>query len=1134
MRTRSQTGFAALQTEGAILPADLLRRIAEGDASLGGLDSVSYHLPPGERLSEAVSRSWSRLQGSWAAFKSAKDRLPEADAGTTLTREKWLLPLFQELGYGRLTPAKPITIGEKSYGISHGWQHTPLHLVSFRLDLDKRQPGAAGASKSSPHSLLQELLNRSEEHLWGIVSNGLCLRILRDNASLSRQAFVEFDLEAIFDGELYADFALLWLLCHQSRVEGDEPGSCCLEKWSKAAKEQGARVFDRLRTGVEAAISALGAGFLVHPANSQLRDRLRNGALETQDYYRELLRHVYRVLFLFVAEDRQLLQSSTSSPESKTRYARYFSTQRLRRLSNRLRGSRHGDLFVAHRLVTAWLGSMTGRKEMGLPALGSFLFADAAVAETGRCQLSNSDFLKVIRALAFAETDGVRRPVDYKNIGAEELGSVYESLLELVPRVDINSGLFELGLTAGHERKTTGSYYTPDSLVQALLDTALRPVLDTACLSVDPESALLGLRVCDPACGSGHFLVAAAHHIAYRLAYVRAGLSEPTPDLVRVALRDVVGRCLFGVDLNPMAVELCKVSLWMETLEPGKPLSFLDHHIRLGNALVGATRDVIAAGIPDGAFEPLEGDDASTCRELKKRNGAERSSGQTAMLFQPEANEFVGQVRRGLTEIDAIEDSTLEGIAARELRWTALESSDSMRRARLAADAWCSAFFWKKWPGSVLPLTSGQLATLEVADTGPSTEREKEIRRLAEMNRCFHWHVAFPNVCDGRRGFDVVVGNPPWVSYTGRQQVSISARTLSLLRARFPEIARWPATHSAFLLLASELCSEGGRIGMVLPRQVADLDAYKAVRDSVGARLHLVPPIVDIGEDAFPGVTQPVGLFSFAAGKESGNLAGRLWVRETKGTRDTAAADVGLPDFGALLADRPRFEAKTFTDPGVHTGNVSKKIILDDAPLGDERFERVREGRDIVPFGCASPRKWLWVEPSLDPGEYCTIRALARYTGVPILVRQTADRPIAARHTERTYFRNSLLACGGVGGVPDTVVVAFLNSALYAWLHRKAAMDANQKAFPQVKIRHLQSLPAIPVEALSRSTSGGRVSDLMDVVVQELETITRDDEERRTDRLLTLERYVLEAFDLPAEAATLLWRAVNDPMQARS
>ncbi|HMM35414.1 MAG TPA: type II DNA modification enzyme, partial [Thermoanaerobaculia bacterium] len=330
MKTRSQTGFAALQTEGAILPADLLRRIAEGDSSLGGLDPASYHLPAGERLSEAVSRSWSRLQGSWAAFKAAGERLPEADAGTSLTRERWLLPLFQELGYGRLTPSKPITIGEKSYGVSHGWQHSPLHLVSFRLDLDKRQPGAAGASRSSPHSLVQELLNRSEEHLWGIVSNGRQLRLLRDNASLSRQAFVEFDLEAIFDGELYADFALLWLLCHQSRVEGDEPESCWLEKWSKAAKQQGTRALDRLRTGVEEAITALGIGLLVHPANGRLRDRLQGGNLDLQDLYRELLRHVYRLLFLFVAEDRGLLHPPSASAAAKERYSRFFSTQRLR------------------------------------------------------------------------------------------------------------------------------------------------------------------------------------------------------------------------------------------------------------------------------------------------------------------------------------------------------------------------------------------------------------------------------------------------------------------------------------------------------------------------------------------------------------------------------------------------------------------------------------------------------------------------------------------------------------------------------------------------------------------------------------------------------------------------------------
>jgi len=782
MRTRSQTGFAALQTEGAILPADLLRRISEGDSSLGGLDSASYHLPAGERLSEAVSRSWSRLQGSWAAFKSAKDRLPETDAGTTLTRERWLLPLFHELGYGRLTPAKPLAIGEKTYSISHGWHHTPLHLVSFRLDIDKRQPGMAGASKSSPHSLIQELLNRSEEHLWGFVSNGLGLRILRDNASLSRQAYVEFDLEAIFDGELYADFAILWLLCHESRVEAEEPASCWLERWSKAAKEQGTRALDRLRTGVEEAISALGAGFLVHPANARLRDRLQSGALPAQEYYRELLRHVYRLLFLFVAEDRNLLHVPGATTAARARFARFFSTQRLRQLALRTRGSRHGDLFCALRLMTGWLGSDVGRPEFGLPALGSLLFSESAVAETGECEIANRDLLLAVRALSFTVDGGIRRTVDYRNLGAEELGSVYESLLELHPRLDVGGGAFALDSAAGHERKTTGSYYTPDSLVKCLLDSALEPVIDEACKSTEPEAALLGLKICDPACGSGHFLIAAAHRIAHRLAFLRTGSIEPPPELVRIAFRDVVGRCLYGVDLNPMAVELCKVSLWMEALEPGRPLSFLDHHVRVGNSLLGTTPDLMASGIPDQAFDPMEGDDKALSRELKKRNKAERTSSQTSLLLQP-GSPIVSQVRRGLQSLGVIEDTTLEGVRAREKSWRTLEESETMRGARLAADAWCAAFVWEKQPGRPLPLTSGQLATLQSDARGLSGDTRREIESLAAKYGFFHWHLVFPDVFDERQGFDVVLGNPPWDRVKLQEQEFFATRDEAAARA---------------------------------------------------------------------------------------------------------------------------------------------------------------------------------------------------------------------------------------------------------------------------------------------------------------------------------------------------------------
>lgn len=166
---------------------------------------------------------------------------------------------------------------------------------------------------------MQELLNRSDERLWGFVSNGLRLRILRDNASLARQSYVEFDLQAMMDGEVFADFVLLWLLCHQSRVEAERPAECWLEQWSREGQAVGARLREKLLVGVEEAIGALGSGFLAQrgaEANAALRERLYSGAIPTQEYYRQLLRLVYRLLFLFVAEDRGLLlDPAASRPE---------------------------------------------------------------------------------------------------------------------------------------------------------------------------------------------------------------------------------------------------------------------------------------------------------------------------------------------------------------------------------------------------------------------------------------------------------------------------------------------------------------------------------------------------------------------------------------------------------------------------------------------------------------------------------------------------------------------------------------------------------------------------------------------------------------------------------------------------
>jgi hypothetical protein len=499
---RHHTIFTTVRSEGALLPMDLLQRIAQGDANLSGLTPESYNLLKTEKLNEAINRSWNRLLSAWVAFKAAREKLPERDTGTTLTRERWLLPLFYELGYGRLLTTKPIEVNDRSYSISHGWQNTPIHLVSFKVDLDHYTRTAAGTFRSSPHSLMQELLNRSDAHLWGFVSNGLRLRILRDNVSLTRQAYVEFDLEAMMDGEVYADFVPLWLLCHESRVEAEKPEECWLEKWSRAAHEQGTRALDQLRNGVEKAITALGSGFLAHAANNALREKLRSGELNAQDYYRQILRLVYRLLVLFVAEDRDILFHPDAELVARERYTSYYSTARLRRLAEQRVGTRHADLFHGLRLVMEKLGHEKGCLELGLPALDSFLFSQEAIADLADCEIANHDLLDAMRSLAFIDDRRMRRAVDYKNLGSEELGSVYESLLELHPVLHIDAARFELQTAGGHERKTTGSYYTPTSLITCLLDSALDPVLDEAFAKPDPETAILNLKICDPACGS--------------------------------------------------------------------------------------------------------------------------------------------------------------------------------------------------------------------------------------------------------------------------------------------------------------------------------------------------------------------------------------------------------------------------------------------------------------------------------------------------------------------------------------------------------------------------------------------------------------------------------------------------------
>ncbi len=848
--------FTTIRCEGMLLPIDLLRKVIAG--GVDGVNPTDYHLDEGTKLNEAVSSSWNRILGFWQAFSAHRAALPKDDPGTTITRERWLLPLFQELGYGRLERSAATAIGEKEYPISHMWRKTPIHLLGCGVSIDKRSAGVTGAARMTPHGMVQEFLNRSEGHLWAFLSNGLRLRILRDNNTLTRQSYVEFDLEAMMEGKVFADFALLWLVCHQSRVESDRPEQCWLERWMTTANEQGIRALDALRGGVEQAIAALGRGFLAHPANNALRDKLRRGVLDKQAYYHQLLRTVYRLIFLFAAEDRELLHSPVPEDASaaakaaviaaRERYDLHYSTTALRAMARRRRGTRHHDLWRMLALVFGKLGDPKGCPELALPVLGSFLWSGRATPDLADCELANVDLLAAIRALNQVRDGKVTRLIDYRNIGAEEWGGIFESLLELRPNIDTDPPLFELKILAGNERKTTGSYYTPLSLISTLLDSALEPVVNEALARAAEttarkppaerlavaEKAILELKVCDPACGSGHFLVAAAHRLGKRLAAVRAGEEEPSPEAYRTALRDVIGRCIYGVDINPMAVELCKINLWMEAIAPGKPLSFLDAHIQKGNSLLGTTPALMAAGIPDEAFVAIEGDDKPTVSALKKHNKQARVTGQMSLLstLDEVVTTNLLAVNQQCDALAAVDDSTIGGVQQRERIYSELLASTEYRHQRMVADAWCAAFVWPKRPDAPTAITQDIFRQLQEAPDSVSPAIFAELDRITRQYEFVHWHLVFADVfrlpregemptnqaTGWRGGFDVVLGNPPW------ERVKIQEK--EWFAERNPDIANAQNAAARKRLIAALVASNPG-----LHRQFLE-DSRKAEGES--------------------------------------------------------------------------------------------------------------------------------------------------------------------------------------------------------------------------------------------------------------------------------------------------------------
>ncbi|EWY37266.1 type II restriction endonuclease [Skermanella stibiiresistens SB22] len=768
------SAWPSLTLEGNLIAPAMVAKIDRREAPEQAEES--YGIRKGLTARDEVSIAFRVGQSHFDAF--AKAEAPSAGATRRFMRDF----LKETFGFDDLAPAE----GPTSF-IAGG--RVPVVVVPPAEALDRRSPTLSADRARSPAFALQDHLNESDDTLWGLVTNGTRLRLMRDNASLTRPAYIEADLGQIFTTEDAASFTALWLLIHRSRFgrTGGTAADCALERWRDAGSREGEAARDRLAGQVEDALRVLGTGFL--GANPDLAARLASGEIPLTGWFNELLRLVYRLIFLMVAEDRNLLHPAGAGIDARRLYAEGYGLTALRAQSvRRASWDRHHDRYEC--LKVAFRALARGEPALGLPALGG-LFGSDRLPHLETATLSNRAFMEAVYRLSWLTDKAGMVPVNWRAMETEELGSVYESLLELQPQLADGGRALAFASDAaerkGNQRKTTGSYYTPDSLVQALLDTALDPVLDRAeAESDDKAAALLALTVIDPACGSGHFLLAAARRIATRVARIRAA-GTPSLEDFRHALRDVARCCLHGVDKNPMAVELTQVALWIETVDPGLPLGFFDAQIRCGDSLLGVfDLKALEQGIPDAAYKPLSGDDKETAKHCAKRNKSEKS-GQGSLDFARGGGSL--PAARQLADLGAdlrhLPETTLAEIETKAARFRDLRRRSDWYGWKIACDAYVAAFLAPKVGGVpanrntvTIPTTSHVWDAMAGRGLyGPLVAR---VDQLADMARALHWPLEFPDIME-RGGFDVVLGNPPWER--------IKLQELEFFAARSPAIA---------------------------------------------------------------------------------------------------------------------------------------------------------------------------------------------------------------------------------------------------------------------------------------------------------------------------------------------------------
>ena len=824
--------YTSIHINGHLLSDDILRSIEQDNTLQGnrvqdlGIDTT---------VSSAIDYVWSALRNDWRFYNErsiAKDPYGTRRARDLMER------LFQNLGYQMERQSANLLVNGKNYEINYlakDLSNLPFIVIGDRISeessidtqdrcsLDYRAKG--NMRRKSAHATMLEYLN-STENVYGIISNGQTLRLIRNSGQLVKVTYIEFDLRRMLEEDKYTEFCMMFRLLHASRFRtiGDEP--CIMERWFNMSIESGNRIRAGLSDAVKNAMELIGNAAVISKGegNQALREALVAGECDATRLNKELIHFIYRLLFLFIIEDRGLIYQipdnvSEADATDEYRqlcrwqelYKKYYQASRLRQMSelSYLRQPRYNDLWQGlmdtfHLFEEEAFGS-----RLGIKPLGGVLFHPDTLHFLKQCTISNADLLRAFSTLnEFVDDNQQRVRINYSSLDVEEFGSVYEGILEMRPFVNVPSSAdidegWLFGFVGGLDRQSTSSYYTRPDLVQNLIRTTLEPVIEERLSKLStPEKkvrSLLSMKVCDAASGSGHIVLAMARTIAWHVCFWRTGEDNPASLDYREALREVIQRCVYAVDYNPDAVELCKVVLWIEGYCAGKPLSFLDHHIRCGNSVVGVTDlDALLQGVPKEAFAS---DDRETKRRIIELNREalrdvalvqSGQQGQTISLFtqdftiQSIDSEQIGLAEQ-VSEIANLPENNILQQLTKQQRWEDLMKSPRVECLRRACDVFTYSFYKQFTPEDLeshvdetgrftafnIPYTRTVFQALQEIKYLDDDDNIRDAQRLpdsfrqelvdvAHQHRFFHWCVEFPEVFAYDGGFDVMCGNPPW------------------------------------------------------------------------------------------------------------------------------------------------------------------------------------------------------------------------------------------------------------------------------------------------------------------------------------------------------------------------------------